>query len=249
MQGLAEFVFAAALRARDPELKLRWMPNQAERFMEGDLVGGIWNHILFWGDVCFWYIWLRYGTIDIYIYIYIRICTYIYIYVSVYIYICIYIYIYLYIYTRICIYIYVYIYIIYLYIYIYTHVNVCLCRFWFWGFEWIYHGWPLPNGDFFFALLSCRTEEKCCWNVLPSDWHQRSLDGLRSIGRRPAANRWREGQAFNDRCWRGSAKGGPNFGAAACGRMCNSWGVREAYCHNVSESWCCSWFLLSILGL
>jgi hypothetical protein len=53
MQGLAEFVFAAALRARDPELKLRWMPNQAERFMEGDLVGGIWNHILFWGDVCF----------------------------------------------------------------------------------------------------------------------------------------------------------------------------------------------------
>ena len=41
----------------------------------------------------------------------------------------------------------------------------------------------------FLALLSCRTEEKCCWNVLPSDWHQRSLDGLRSIGRRPAANR------------------------------------------------------------
>eukprot|EP00435_Cladocopium_sp_Y103_P008290 s4422_g2.t1 len=38
MQGLAEFVFAAALRARDPELKLRWMPNQAERFMEGEML-------------------------------------------------------------------------------------------------------------------------------------------------------------------------------------------------------------------
>ncbi|CAK8985307.1 unnamed protein product [Durusdinium trenchii] len=38
MQGLAEFVFAAALRGHDPSLKLQWMPEQAERFLEGGLL-------------------------------------------------------------------------------------------------------------------------------------------------------------------------------------------------------------------
>ena len=38
MQGLAEFVFAACLKARDPELKLQWMPSQSDRFMEGEML-------------------------------------------------------------------------------------------------------------------------------------------------------------------------------------------------------------------
>eukprot|EP00438_Fugacium_kawagutii_P008999 Skav205046 [mRNA] locus=scaffold2506:188942:196067:+ [translate_table: standard] len=38
MSGLTEFVFAATLRARDPQLRIRWMPNQSERFIEDDLL-------------------------------------------------------------------------------------------------------------------------------------------------------------------------------------------------------------------
>lgn len=42
MSGLTEFVFAATLRARDPQLRIRWMPNQSERFIEDDLLLERW---------------------------------------------------------------------------------------------------------------------------------------------------------------------------------------------------------------
>ena len=38
MQGLAEFVFASTLWAHDPELKIRWMDHQADRYLEGTLL-------------------------------------------------------------------------------------------------------------------------------------------------------------------------------------------------------------------
>ncbi|CAJ1373986.1 unnamed protein product [Effrenium voratum] len=38
MQGLVEFVFAAALRGHDQALRIRWMPEHSERFLEGELV-------------------------------------------------------------------------------------------------------------------------------------------------------------------------------------------------------------------
>ena len=38
MQGLAEFVFASTLWAHDPDLKIRWMDHQTDRYLEGTLL-------------------------------------------------------------------------------------------------------------------------------------------------------------------------------------------------------------------
>ena len=38
MQGLVEFVFAATLRAHEPSLRVRYMPEPNERFLEGELL-------------------------------------------------------------------------------------------------------------------------------------------------------------------------------------------------------------------